>query len=179
MKLLYALTGPPRSGKTTAVIKIKELLESAKVKVDGMFTEEIKVSGDRLGFTVTRIATGEKGIMAHVDIKSIHRIGRYGVDMKVLEEVGVRGIIEGIDNSEFLIIDEVGPMELLSDKFIVAVKRVLSHQVPTVVTVHYRASHPLVHEVKRSAGGRLITVTEHNRDKIPYKIVEEVLGILR
>ncbi|MCS7126589.1 MAG: NTPase [Aigarchaeota archaeon] len=178
MRILYALTGPPGSGKTTAILKVKEILESAKVKIDGMYTEEIRVSSKRVGFKVTRIMTGESGVMAHVDFKTGYTVGKYGVNIRVLEEVGVRGILEGMNSSELIIIDEVGPMELLSNNFITAVRRVLSHQIPAVLTVHYRASHLLVNEVKRAARERLVTLTEYNRDKIPLEISEEILRAL-
>ncbi|MEM3397681.1 MAG: NTPase [Nitrososphaerota archaeon] len=179
MRILYVLTGPPGCGKTTAILKIKNILESSNVKVDGMYTEEIRVSGRRVGFKVTRIATGESEVMAHVDFTTSYRVGKYFVDLEILENVGVAGILNGLNFAEVVIVDEVGPMELYSSKFINAVKKILSHSIPAILTVHYRASHPIVNEVKKTVGSNLITLNEANRDRIPNDISRKVLETLR
>lgn len=145
---------------------------------DGMYTEEIRVSGIRVGFRVTRIRTGESGVFAHVEFRGPHRIGRYGVDLKVLEDIGVRGIMEGSDTSQVLIVDEVGPMELLSRNFVKAVENILTRIYPSILTVHYRASHPLLDRIRKVAGKRLITLNEQNRDSVPYVISQEILRTL-
>ena len=176
--MLYALTGPPGCGKTTAVLKVKNILERSNVKIDGMYTEEIRVSGRRVGFKVVRIATNESGVMAHVDFRSPYRVGRYCVDIKALDNIGVAGILGGLDYAQVVVVDEVGPMELYSNSFINAVKKVLSSSIFAVLTVHYRASHPIVHEVKKAAGDRLIVLNENNRDKVPQDISRQILEAL-
>ncbi|MEM0451882.1 MAG: nucleoside-triphosphatase [Nitrososphaerota archaeon] len=55
MDFIYALTGPPGCGKTTAILKIVKYLSERNVVIDGMYTEEIRISGKRVGFKVTRI----------------------------------------------------------------------------------------------------------------------------
>ncbi len=176
--MLYALTGPPGCGKTTAILKVKNILEGSNVKIDGMYTEEIRVSGRRVGFRVVRIASNESGVMAHVDFRSPYRVGRYCVDLKTLDKIGVAGILSGLDSAEVVIVDEVGPMELYSSSFINAIRKVLSSDIPAVLTVHYRASHPVVSEVKEAASNRLIILNEDNRDKVPYDISRQILNAL-
>jgi len=68
--------------------------------------------------------------------------------------------------------------ELYSDSFINAVRRVLLCDVPAILTVHYRVSHPIVYDVKKTAGNRLITLNEGNRDRIPYDVSREILETL-
>lgn len=179
MRILYALTGPPGCGKTTAALKIKNILESSNVKIDGMYTEEIRVSGRRVGFRVTRIATGESGVMAHIDFRTSYRVGKYFVDLEVLDNVGVAGIMNGLNSAGVVIVDEVGPMELYSSNFINAVRKIMSHSIPAVLTVHYKASHPIVYEVKKAAGSNLITLSEVNRDRVPNDISMKILETLR
>lgn len=179
MRILYALTGPPGCGKTTAVLKIKNMLSSSNVKVDGMYTEEIRVSGRRVGFKVTRISTGESGVMAHIDLKTSYRVGKYFVDLRVLEDVGVAGILDGLGSAEVVIVDEVGPMELYSSNFVNAVRKILSHSIPAVLTVHYKASHPAVYDVKKAAGSNLIALNEDNRDRIAQEVSRKILETLR
>lgn len=179
MNTLYALTGPPGCGKTTAALKIKNMLERSNVRIDGMYTEEVRVSGRRVGFRVVRIATNESGMMAHVDLRSSYRVGRYYVDIKALDNIGVAGILSGLDSAEVVVVDEVGPMELYSGNFIRAVKKILSTEIPAILTVHYKASHPIVQDVRRAAGGNLIALSEVNRDIVPDEISRKVLEVLR
>lgn len=179
MRLLYALTGPPGCGKTTAALKVVEALKSRGVGVDGMYTREMRVGGRRVGFQVTRVATGETGVMAHMDLKDGPKVGRYGVNLNELERIGVKGILEGVASADFVVVDEVGPMELFSQRFVEAVKLLLRSDAHSLITVHFRANHPLVLDVKQAAGKNLIKLSERNRGRIPRRIVEEVAEALR
>ncbi|HDD66608.1 MAG TPA: hypothetical protein ENG52_03180, partial [Nitrososphaeria archaeon] len=44
-RIFYALTGRPGCGKTTAILRIVDLLLEKGVKVYGMYTEEIRERG--------------------------------------------------------------------------------------------------------------------------------------
>ena len=77
------ITGKPGVGKTTLVQKIIELMRLAKMT--GFFTVEIRYMGSRLGFELQSL-NGESRTLAHVEIDSQHRVGRYGVDTKGFEE---------------------------------------------------------------------------------------------
>ena len=173
-RLLYALTGRPGCGKTTAVLRIVEGLMDRNIRVDGMYTVELRVGGRRVGFKVRRIGGGE-GTLAHVNLRTSHRIGRYYVNLRDLEEVGVKAILEGVREADFIVVDEVGPMELLSKGFRDAVKTLLDSGKHCLLTVHYRSRDPLVEEVKRAAGRRLIVLDESNRDRVPSIVVGEVV----
>jgi len=179
LDFIYALTGPPGCGKTTAILKIVKYLSERNVVIDGMYTEEIRISGKRVGFKVTRISSGEYGVMAHVEFKEKTRVGKYGVKINVLEEIGVKAIIEGLEKAEVIVVDEVGPMELYSNKFVVSVEKLLQSSKPSILTVHFQARHPLVNSVKKLAGRKLFILTQENRDKIPIQISEEILSHLK
>ncbi len=176
-RTLYALTGTPGSGKTTAILRIVDELRRRSVKVEGMYTQEIRERGRRVGFAVKRISGGE-GILAHVRLAHGPRHGKYLLNLRDLEEVGVSAIIDGIRNAEVVVVDEVGPMELYSEKFREAVDQLLSSLKHAILTVHYRSRDPLALKVKRIAGENLITLTFENRDKVPRMIVEGVLEAL-
>ena len=176
--MLYALTGPPGCGKTTAVLKVIKGLRSRGVEVEGVYTEEIRERGRRVGFAIKRISGGS-GILAHINLSSGPKHGKYGVNLRDLESIAVAAILEGIRSAEVVVVDEVGPMELRSTKFRDAVEELLRSDKNAVLTVHYRSRDPLVSMVKRAAGGNLIVLTPENRDRVPGKIVEEILRALR
>jgi nucleoside-triphosphatase THEP1 len=71
------ITGKPGVGKTTLVQKIIEQMGS--VNMAGFYSSEIRPKGSRLGFEL-RGLNGKRRTMAHVDINSIYRTGKYGVD---------------------------------------------------------------------------------------------------
>ncbi|MEO0275650.1 MAG: NTPase [candidate division WOR-3 bacterium] len=130
MKYHLLLTGPPRVGKTTIIEKaIKEL--KSKYKLDGFITKEIREKGEREGFEIIKI-DGERKIFSHINFKTSYKVGKYGVNLKNLEE-----IIEKIDykNCDILIVDEIGKMELLSKKFFIWIKEVLKNEKPRILGV--------------------------------------------
>jgi len=176
-RVFYALTGRPGCGKTTAILKIVEKLREAGVEVEGMYTTEIRVSGRRVGFSIRRISGGE-GTLAHIRFKDGPRLGKYIVNLSDLERIGVSAIIEGMEKADLLVVDEVGPMELFSERFREAVSNLLSSDKHAILTVHYRSKDPLVSRIKRAAGRNLIVLDERNRDEVPDLIVKDVLTVL-
>ena len=75
------ITGLPRVGKTEALIKIAGRLEKDYV-VGGMITETIKEEGERVGFKVVDWRKKEEKLFAHINLDSIHRLGKYNIDLK-------------------------------------------------------------------------------------------------
>ena len=81
------LTGFPRVGKTTAIMRF---LEKTKKKCSGFYTEEIKNQyGRREGFKIVGISTGEVGTLAHINVKSFRKVGKYYVDFEGFEAVAL------------------------------------------------------------------------------------------
>ena len=50
MLVKLALTGKPKSGKTTAVLKLVDSLLKNGIKVGGFYTVEVKKNDKRIGF---------------------------------------------------------------------------------------------------------------------------------
>ena len=113
MKEVYLLTGRPGTGKTSL---IKQAISGLQIKVGGFYTEEIRVGGIRCGFRLVTL-DGERGILAHMDIQSPYRVGKYGVDIDEFERVGVASLERAAKESRLVLIDEIGRMELLSPTF--------------------------------------------------------------
>jgi nucleoside-triphosphatase len=170
------ITGLPNAGKTQALIKVIEMLEEGDQKVGGMITEPIIKDNKRLGFYVMDWISKEKDILAHVDIESKIVVGKYKVNIEVLERVGVMAIEDAMENSDIIIIDEVGRMEVESEKFIEAVKKALDEDKPMILTLHKKSRNPLLQDIRRRDDVRILEVTPINRDLLPYKIVKLMKG---
>ncbi len=159
------LTGPPGSGKTTVVERTLGLLPD--LKPGGFITREIRgPTGERMGFEI-RTLGGKVAILAHVSIsKSPYRVGRYGVDIRAFEETGVAAIREAVENADFVVIDEIGKMELFSSAFRDAVHVALRSPRPVLATLMMR-SHPFADAIKRAPDAELRIVTPQSRDMLP------------
>jgi len=155
MRLRHAktlITGKPGVGKTTLVQKIIERMQS--VNMAGFCTAEIRGMGSRLGFELQGL-NGERRILAHVEIDSKHRVGKYGVDTRGFEEfLAALGLLN--PDVELIVIDEIGKMELFSDRFRSLVRNALNSdkQVLARLDVH------------------LLEVSHGNRDRLPEVIME-------
>ena len=110
------IAGLPRSGKTTLIKKILAL-DSIGKKAGGFFTEEFRKGGKRIGFHIITSPEGKKGLLSQKGLPSPFRVGRYGVNVDVLEELGCKAILQALDTKNIIIVDEIGKMELFSEKF--------------------------------------------------------------
>jgi len=163
-----AITGRPGVGKTTT---IERLLEILPLSAGGMLTKEIRVCGHRVGFSLTDVATGEEGVLAHLHHRDGPKVGRYAVDVRSLEEIGVRAIRRALATCELVVIDEIAPMELTSPEFVPAVEEALASDRALLISTHANADHPLAHRVRRELS--LFRVKLGNRDGI----VDEIANI--
>ncbi|MCJ2513102.1 MAG: NTPase [Candidatus Thermoplasmatota archaeon] len=166
------ITGMPNVGKTRTLLKIIEFLEEAGYKLEGMITKPILKKDERVGFIVEDFLTLENEVFAHIDFDVKDKVGDYGVDISALEKIGVPAIERAIsdDHVHIIIIDEIGKMEMLSEKFCDTVIEALDSDKPIVVTLHKKSRTPLLQDVRRRDDIRILEVTPVNRNLLPYKI---------
>lgn len=164
------ITSLPGCGKTTAIMRIIDNLDCEKVA--GFYTQEIRQNNTRKGFCWKRL-DGAAGILAHVDIKSRFKVGKYGVDVAGFEDVVVPVLDVGQADAELFVLDEIGKMECFSEKFVAAVRRLFASEKPVLATVAQKGAG-LISEVKNYPGTKLFHLTRENRDKT----VAEILQIL-
>lgn len=174
--LKIGITGLPGAGKTYALLKVIEMLEADGLTVGGMITQPIVKRNRREGFYVMDWATKERRVFASKDIQSKTTVGRYGVDIAALDEVGVHALQFATENSDVIVIDEVGKMEVESDSFIQTVKDALDADKPLILTLHKKSRNPLLQDIRRRDDVRILEVTQVNRNLLPYKIVKLMKG---
>ena len=164
------LTGPPGCGKTTAIRKIVESLDRAKIA--GFYTEEIREAGVRKGFRWHRL-DGRTGVLAHVNIKSAHRVSKYGVDIGGFEEHILPVLDPDTADISLFAIDEIGKMECFSQRFIEAVRRLLESDKPLLATVALKGPG-LIREAKDYPAVRLLHLTRENRDEVTRETIQRL-----
>ncbi|MEM2321315.1 MAG: NTPase [Candidatus Bathyarchaeia archaeon] len=172
------LTGPPRIGKTTVVLKVISLIREKNFKVGGMVSQEILERGIRVGFKIIDILNNVKGILAHINRESGPQVGKYRVCLKDLEGVGARAILDACKKADVIVIDEVGPMELYSEPFKDAVIRALDSGKIILGTIHWRARTSFTEMIRRRDDVKIVEVRYENRNTLPRIISEEILNRL-
>lgn len=179
LKKIWFITGRPGIGKTTVLLRVVEGLRAEGFKVGGMISREVRKLGARVGFEVLDIASGRRGWLAHIRQPVGPKIGKYRVNLKDLNSVGVKAILDALENADVIAIDEIGPMELYSEEFIEAVRKALESDKPLVGTVHFRVRHPLIDHLKGRKDSEILEVNIQNRARLHKLIIGNLLLILR
>ncbi|MBE6527861.1 MAG: NTPase [Thermoplasmata archaeon] len=170
------ITGLPGSGKTYALLRVIEMLKEEELLIGGMIDEPIEEARKKTGFTVRNLLTGEQQVFASTEIESKIMVGKIGVDLGKLEEVGVKAIKDAVEKCDIIVIDEVGKMEVESEAFVEAVKESLEADKPMIITLHKKSRNPLLQDIRRRDDVRILEVTPTNRNILPYKIVRLMHG---
>jgi nucleoside-triphosphatase len=164
------LTGPPQCGKTTVIQKVVAGFSGQAV---GFYTREVQERGRRVGFEIVTLA-GDAALLSHVDFPGPLRVGKYGVNLDNFHRVALP-VMEMGPGVDLIVVDEVGKMECLSDKFVAAMENLWSQPVPLVVTVAEKGGGYIA-ALKAKAEATLITVTATNRNELPHRILNFLMS---
>ena len=171
MKRALLLTGKPGAGKTAL---IKEAIARTQVKGGGFYTEEIRTGGIRRGFRIVTL-DGQEAILAHVSISSPHQVSKYRVDTDSLNRVGVSALRQALEESDLIVIDEIGKMELFSPQFREAVTQAMDSSKKVLGTIMLNP-HPFADKIKRRPEVETLLVTRDNHTEVMRKVLNWLGG---
>lgn len=174
MKKNILITGLPGVGKTTLIRQVAEKLRVFNPV--GFYTAEIRENHIRKGFELISL-DGKKGILSHISVKSPYRVGKYGVDVRGFDEF-IDGISFFSDSTGLIIVDEIGKMECMSEKFCRLIEETLNSNKVVIATIALRGSG-IIEKIKSRNDVRLFEVTEKNREKLLKTIVELSFEVLK
>lgn len=163
------LTGLPGCGKSTIIEKIIGRMHRPST---GFFTREIQKKGRRVGFSINTL-DGRQGTMAHVEIRSPYRVGRYGVDLQSIDLIAVPSMLAN-DPQMVIVIDEIGKMECLSARFKSTLIAVLDMKNTVLGSIALKGG-AFINAIKQRPDTALILVTHKNRDHLD----DYILSLLR
>jgi nucleoside-triphosphatase len=171
---IWLVTGSPGVGKSTVVSKVVMKVKSAGVIVGGCTTAEKRAGGARTGFEIRDLSSGRTGELASAASKVGPRVGRYRVNLTDLARIGGEALESASSSSEMIVVDEVGPMELVSPEFRKGVHLCIDSEKPMLAVVHERLEDDLLVELRDKAAA-IITLTVENRDSAADELADALL----
>ena len=159
-------------GKTTLIMKA---IEASGLKATGFYTKEIRIAGDRKGFRIKTLR-GKEGILAHAEYKGKERIGKYGVDVESFEAVALPELEAALQGCQIIVIDEIGKMELFSQKFKDLVIKALDSPYPLLGVIK-DAGDGFIQKIKAREDVRLYYLTMENRGLLLKEILDALRGL--
>ena len=117
-----------------------------------------------MGFKIVTVE-GEEAVLAHVDFNTTQRVGKYRLDLRVLESIGSEAICTAVRARRLVVIDEIGPMEIRSPVFCDVVNDALDSGEPILGTITAR-SFPFTNATKKRHDVTLIEVRPNNREQL-------------
>ena len=161
----FFISSLPSSGKTTLLM---EIIKELKLNAGGFYTSEIREKGIRKGFKIITL-DGEEGILAHVNVKSPYQVSKYKVNIEDLEKLGVKSILDTLNQNKVIIIDEVGKAEMYSEKFKKAVEAALDSKNKILGTIMLKPN-PFCDKIKRRQDTKVFYLTKENFQQIKKEI---------
>ena len=152
------VTGPPGCGKSTV---IEKLLARIEKPATGFFTREIREKGRRTGFSITTL-DGKKGLLAHENVKSRLKVGKYGVNLQDIDEIAVPSMMP-VRAGDIVVIDEVGKMECFSSLFRETLIKVIDSDRPVIGSIAQKGDK-FIQEIRARDDVLLVPLTKKNRD---------------
>ena len=177
------VTGPPRSGKTTALERTVARLRGDGYTVGGLSSPERREDGRRVGFEIVDVASGDRAVMAHVDRDALRAsndrderddpreygpgVGKYAVDVSAVDRIAGAALPSAVDEADCVVVDEIAPMQLESDRFVRETRRALESPTPVLAAITADATAGVVGAVKNRTDTERFVVEPDARDALP------------
>jgi len=175
---VWLITGDPGVGKTTCLSRTIDLIKSEGYTVGGVISREVRLRGERTGFELIDLKTGQSGVLASTRLNVGPRLGKYRVNLKDVAEVGAKALISASETSNLIVCDEIGPMELFSPEFRRAIESIFESGSLILGVLHKRLKDPLITRLKSAEYVEIVEVTRENRETLPERLAESLLKAL-
>jgi len=122
---IYIISGETRSGKTTFLKSVIEDFKKDGKNIGGILALGIDHKNERYGFEIENVATGQKTLLCSREPKpeSINT-GRFYFYKEGLN-FGIQALTTNLDNIDWLVIDEVGYLELKGQGWFEAIEKAM------------------------------------------------------
>jgi nucleoside-triphosphatase THEP1 len=127
--IIYIISGETRSGKTTYLKSIIKALrkKETNIKISGIIAHGIDKDEERFGFNIEDVATGKKKFLCSQEPDENElKIGRFYFSKEGLQ-FGKDALSTNLDQTDLLVIDEIGYMELKGKGWFEAIENALEY----------------------------------------------------
>ncbi len=130
---IIIISGEQRQGKTTFLKSVIEQLKEEKIAFDGIIAEGIDQNEKRKGFKINHLKTGKIFPLATTTTKpNFIKYGRFYFDPVIFTEVN--DILKNAE-SDYVIIDEIGPLEIQGKGWSESIDELLTKNTPMIWVV--------------------------------------------
>jgi nucleoside-triphosphatase THEP1 len=171
--VLVLLTGEIGRGKTTVCRRALDLLRARGVWPSGVVTPpRLDATGTKVGIDALDVLTGEQRRLADYVPGGGTTIGDYSFDADALAWVIARLRAAVAAGPELLVVDEIGPLELVRGGGLAALLEPLADpgDVPHGLVIVRRACVEALERRLGRADVRRFWVNEANRDSLPAQV---------
>jgi len=181
----FFITGFPGSGKTTILNNIVNDLKTniKNLNLYGFFTSEIREKEIRVGFSIENYE-GKKGILSHINYEVGPNVGKYRVNLKDFEDIGISTLINALKDSKckLIVIDEIGKMELFHPDFLKILDKIIVSDKIVLATISYKLTE-LLKKFKNKSDTCIFNLEKTPKDsserkELKEKIVKNILNNL-
>ncbi|MFA6376771.1 MAG: nucleoside-triphosphatase [Candidatus Paceibacterota bacterium] len=156
MRKNILITGEPRSGKSTI---LDNIIANYPDKT-GFLAKEICKNGQRSGFQLIS-SNGKIAILADKDINSNHKVSKYYVDLESFDSFLFD--LPKPSKESLLYLDEIGQMQLFSDKFREIVFKFLDSPNTCIATITSVFENDFINTIKSRDDVIIVKITPENR----------------
>ena len=169
---IIILTGASGVGKSTAVLRTARALKDRGLKVGGIVSREQRSNNIRIGFEFIDLMTNDTSVLASIAGNG-PKVGKYFINLAGCSFASER-LIVAVKNSDIIICDEIGPMELKSSEFTDSVSKLLDVDKKVILVLHQKIQHPLTEQFKKQSS-LIIDLNFENRENVNQILVNRLL----
>lgn len=167
------LTGPVHSGKTSLLKKLVKVLKRRGVRVDGFLSMAVVEGGEILGYDLFDLRSEkEVPFIRKKGQRSWQRIGAYFFIPEALEKAQQKVLESG--DEDFLVIDEVGPLEIQGRGIWPALSEALKKSSLCCLLV---VRNSILGDALRLLGSRNIEVVDIKEGKRGSALLEKIVTV--
>jgi nucleoside-triphosphatase len=159
------ISGASGSGKTSV---IRDVTLARKSRIGGFYTEPIMAGRMRKGLMI-RTLDGQDRMLASKTVRSPHTLGKFPVDINALENVGIPALRLALMTKDMVVIDEIGTLEAMSQRFKETLLECLHSTKPILATVRASAS-PFTDQLKKMPDTQTISLNKSNLNAVKQQI---------
>jgi len=160
------ITGKPGCGKSTLILKLSDQFKNRRIS--GIITPEIRRGNQRYGFKIVDLLSQKEGIMASVDIQSEKRVSKYYVDVQVVDKI-MNEFMGSYEQADIFMVDEIGKMELYSEKFKEVIQQILDSNKPVIATIPL-SKDPFIEKIKKRKDSKVFYLEKRDWERVLSEI---------